>query len=82
MARHRRQRWDKEDEKGTVSRRWGQGLGREPGRGPRPESRQEHWGTNFQASPPPGWTQGPGPEPQPHKFLFPSSRPQRVAMGS
>ena len=54
MARHRRQRWDKEDEKGTVSRRWGQGLGREPGRGPRPESRQEHWGTNFQASPPPG----------------------------
>lgn len=56
MVRDRRQGWGKEDEKGAVSRRWGQGLGREPGRGPRPESRQEHWGTNFQASPPPGWT--------------------------
>ena len=36
MVRDRRQGWGKEDEKGAVSRRWGQGLGREPGRGPRP----------------------------------------------
>lgn len=38
MAGDRRQGWGKEDEKGTVSRRWGQGLGREP------ESWWEQWG--------------------------------------